>query len=78
MGSSERIGLFSRPVWIGIAAIGVIGLVFLLQDHTTHLVSVIPYVVLLLCPLLHIFMHRQHGGGQGHHGRDESPHNPHF
>jgi len=34
---------------------------FLITEHTAHLFGVLPYVLLLLCPLLHLFMHRGHG-----------------
>jgi hypothetical protein len=28
---------------------------------------VLPYLIFLLCPLSHLFMHRGHGGHGGHH-----------
>lgn len=34
---------------------------FLITEHTAHLFGFLPYVLLLLCPLLHLFMHRGHG-----------------
>lgn len=33
---------------------------FLITEHTAHLFGVLPYVLLLLCLLLHFFMHRGH------------------
>ena len=33
---------------------------FLLTRHTDHVISYLPYAVLLACPLMHIFMHRGH------------------
>jgi hypothetical protein len=39
---------------------------FLLTEHTAHVFGVLPYVLLLLCPLLHVFMHHGHGGHSGH------------
>ena len=35
---------------------------FLLTEHTAHVFGVLPYALLLLCPLLHVFMHHGHGG----------------
>ncbi|WP_461480691.1 DUF2933 domain-containing protein [Porticoccus sp.] len=46
---------------------------FLLMEHRQHLFAALPYLILLLCPLMHLFMHRGHGG-HSHHStsRDES------
>ena len=38
---------------------------YLLSEHTAHLFGVLPYLLLLSCPLMHLFMHHGHGG---HHG----------
>jgi hypothetical protein len=42
------------------------GLVLLLSEHRAHLVGALPMLFLLACPLMHLFMHRGHGG----HGRE--------
>jgi hypothetical protein len=34
------------------------------QDHESHFLSLIPYLLLLACPLLHLFGHR-HGHHEG-------------
>ncbi|HKZ82209.1 MAG TPA: DUF2933 domain-containing protein [Anaerolineae bacterium] len=39
---------------------------FLLTEHTAHVFGILPYVLLLLCPLLHLFMHGGHGEHAGH------------
>lgn len=57
----NRRGLFSKPVWIIVSIIGLIGLIFLFTEHTSHVLIALPYLILLACPLLHIFMHRGHG-----------------
>ena len=41
---------------------------FLVTEHTAHVLGALPYLLLLLCPVMHLFMHRGHHG-QGH-GRD--------
>jgi Protein of unknown function (DUF2933) len=41
---------------------------FLLTKHTAHVFGVLPYALLLLCPLLHLFMHH------GHSSHDEEQH----
>lgn len=53
---------FSRKTWWVIFAIGLVGLVFLLRDHTSHVFSILPFLILLACPLMHIFMHKGHSG----------------
>ena len=40
---------------------------FLITEHQAHVFSALPYLLLLACPLLHLF----HGhGGHGGHGGD--------
>ncbi len=44
----------------------VIAVTLLLSEHRAHFLGVLPYLFLLACPLLHLFMH----GGHGSHGGD--------
>jgi hypothetical protein len=39
---------------------------FLVTEHTAHVFGVLPYLLLLACPLLHTFIH-----GRGGHGKEE-------
>jgi hypothetical protein len=48
---------------------------FVLTEHTAHVLGVLPYLLLLACPLLHLF-HRGHGGGHGGRG-GPGPHDGH-
>lgn len=62
-----------RNFWLtpnGLAAMGLIGgvLYFLLTEHRAHFIYGLPFLILLLCPVMHIFMHRGHGGHDGHAG----------
>ncbi len=63
----------------GIAALGLIGAVsyFLLMEHRQHLFDYLPILILLACPLMHLFMHGGHGGHGGHtgHGGHQSSDN---
>lgn len=43
-------------VFLGIAAF------FLITEHLAHIVPILPWLLLLACPLMHVFMHRTHGG----------------
>ena len=38
---------------------------YLALEHRAHLLGVLPYLILLACPLMHLFMHRGHGHGSG-------------
>lgn len=53
----------------GLAAIGflLIGASLLLFEHRLHVLGYLPFVLLLFCPLLHVFMHRGHGHGAHRH-----------
>ena len=57
----------------GVAAIVLIAAAgyFLLAEHRAHAIAALPWLILLLCPLMHVFMHRGHGhgGGEGHEHR---------
>lgn len=50
-------------VCLAIAALGV----YLLWTHTGHVLSALPYVILLACPLMHFFGHG-HGHRHDHEG----------
>ena len=44
-------------VLIGFLAIGGF---YLVTEHTAHLFGVLPFLLLLACPLMHLFMHHGH------------------
>lgn len=59
--------------WIELAGFLAIATFFLWEEHRAHILGVLPWVLLLLCPILHLFMHRNHGahgGREGHGGRE--------
>ena len=56
---------------IGLVVIGGIAAYFLLEEHRAHILGVLPYLLLLACPLMHLFMHGGHGGHQHH--QDKTP-----
>lgn len=55
---------------------------FLLMEHRQHLFQWLPFLIIALCPLMHIFMHGGHGGhgdneghnheGSGHDNREDA------
>lgn len=60
--------LIGTPLgWVVTLALAALG-VYLFATHTGHILAALPYLLLLTCPLMHLFMH----GGHGHrHGRRE-------
>jgi hypothetical protein len=56
---------FRIPIWIGAALFGAIAVFFSWEEHSAHLLGALPYVLLLSCPLIHLFMHRGHGHDAG-------------
>jgi hypothetical protein len=43
-----------------------IGAYYLFTEHRAHLLDYLPYVLLMACPLMHLFGHK-HGGHAPHH-----------
>jgi len=57
----------------GLALLGFLAIAafFLFTEHRAHFFGILPYLLLLACPLLHLLMHGKHGehnGGRGHDG----------
>ncbi len=59
-------GFWKNPlVLIGLAVVGY----WVYTYHWEHALGFLPYAILLLCPLMHVFMHGSHGhGGHSSHG----------
>lgn len=55
----------------GLVAIGFLAIAayLLASEHRVHALGYLPLLLLLACPLMHLFMHRGHGG---HGGPDRS------
>ncbi|MDZ4273672.1 MAG: DUF2933 domain-containing protein [Erythrobacter sp.] len=53
-----------RPYILAVASLAVIVLFYVLREHWVHALGVLPYAILLLCPLMHLF--------HGSHGHDHS------
>ena len=59
---------------IGLIALGAIAGYFLLTEHRAHFFAALPFLLLLACPLMHMFMHGGHGGHGGEDGGDGHHH----
>jgi Protein of unknown function (DUF2933) len=73
----EPSGFWRSRYAIGLLVLGAIAAYFLLSEHRAHFFGALPFLLLLACPLMHVFMHGGHGGhsgGQGHpHGDPQGP-----
>lgn len=80
----SRHGAEPRGFWrsrysIGLIVMGTVAAYFLLAEHRTHFLGALPYLLVLACPLMHLFMHHGHGGhggGHGHHAESQRPDTP--
>lgn len=61
--------LLSRTGIATIVALSVLGFL-VYTGHSAHLLGLLPYLLILACPLMHIFMHGGHGGHR-HDDREE-------
>lgn len=72
--SAEPQGSFwTSRAFLVCAALLVIAGFLLWTEHLAHALGYLPFLLILACPLMHIFMHGGHGGhgGHGHHQRTE-------
>lgn len=68
-------GTRKRNFWLTWQGLCVLGLgaamlFFLLTEHTAHTLYALPWAIFLLCPIMHLFMHKGHGGHAGHGGQE--------
>jgi Protein of unknown function (DUF2933) len=68
-GQDSPPSFWSSRYAIGLLVIGGVAAYFLLTEHLAHVVGALPLLLLLACPLMHVFMH---GGHSHHHGHNHS------
>lgn len=58
----------SQRAWVWLALWAVIALLayIVIVEHRVHALEFLPYALLLVCPLMHVFMHGRHGHHHGH------------
>lgn len=72
MKRTEPLSTEGAPSWwrtrTGITVMGfaLVGAFYVLREHWGHALGALPYLLILACPLMHLFMHR----GHHHHGGD--------
>jgi len=56
------------------ASLGAVAAFFVLREHWGHALGLLPYALLLLCPLMHLFHgHGRHGTGAEHRDHPGKP-----
>lgn len=62
----ELPSFWRSPAGICLGVVLLVGGFYLLTEHTAHVFGALPYLLLLACPLMHMFMHHGHHGGRPH------------
>ncbi|MDP2742358.1 MAG: DUF2933 domain-containing protein [Hydrogenophaga sp.] len=65
-----------RNLWrtrygVGLMVMGAVAAFFLLAEHRAHIFGAWPYLLILICPLMHLFMHRGLGAHGHYKGTDQ-------
>ncbi len=58
-------GFLRTKTGFALLVFGAIAALFLILEHQTHLWNWLPFLFLLACPLMHLFMHGGHGHSHG-------------
>lgn len=53
-------------VWLPLVGIVAVGGYLMATGHQLHLYQALPLLLLIACPLMHLFLHRHHCGGHDH------------
>ena len=58
-------GIYEGYRWrrrVALAVFAAAAAYFLLTEHYAHTMQALPWLFVLACPLMHVFMHRGHAG----------------
>ena len=61
----QELSWWRTPIGIVTSGFLIVAGFFLLTEHTAHVFGVLPYLLILAFPLMHLFMHHGHHGGHG-------------
>ena len=62
----------SRFTLIAFCILAAVAAFYLLTEHRAHVLGALPYLIFLVCPLMHVFMHRGHSHQHGESAQRES------
>lgn len=65
----NQAAIANRSRWVLLGFIAVAAF-FLFSEHRAHFLGALPYLLLLACPLMHLFLH------YGHHGHSKKAGEP--
>ena len=68
---AEPVSFWRSRYAVGLLVMGAVAAYFLLSEHRAHFFWALPFLLLLACPLMHVFMHGGHGGHGAVHGDHE-------
>jgi hypothetical protein len=64
--SASSRGSGRTAVTVGLCAFLAVAAYFLWTEHRAHVIGVLPWLLFLACPIIHLLMHRGHSGHGGH------------
>lgn len=70
--TETRRSRWRMSIGLGFCLFAAIALFFLWEEHRAHILGALPFLLLLSCPIIHLFMHGRHGGHHGHSHDDRS------
>ena len=65
--TSPPLSFWGSRYAVGFLILGGISTYFLLSEHRAHVIGTLPFLLLLACPVMHVFMHGGHGTGHANH-----------
>lgn len=65
-----------KPLLIAVCLVTAVAVFFLWEEHESHILGALFWLLLLACPLIHVFLHRGHGHRHGRHTRQSTDHGP--
>ena len=64
--------VWSSRAKLAFSVLAIIAAFFFLAEHRAHVLPYLPWLFLALCPLMHFFMHGDHGRHDDHGQRDRN------
>jgi hypothetical protein len=73
-GAEPSDSFWTSKAFLVCAAFLIISVVLLWTEHLAHALGYLPYLLILACPLMHLFMHGGHGGHGHNRQKDHGQH----